>query len=123
MSLSFSPIEFCDIFQKNTFRISLSIPYPFLKYSNYHHSVRKKWPYSELFWSAFSRIQFECGKIRTKVIPNTDTFYVVLLYQKEALRGLLKLKKDSASDILLVIVRYFQISYTSEHMLLLENTC
>ena len=79
--------------------------------------------YSELFWSAFSRIQSECGKIRTKVFPNTDTFYVVLLYQKEALRGLLKLKKDSVSDILLVIVRYFQISYTLEHMLLLENTC
>ena len=60
---------------------------------------------------------------RTRVIPNTDTFYVVLLYQKEALRGLLKLKRDSVSDILLGIARYFQISYSLEHMLLLENTC
>ena len=44
-------------------------------------------PYSELFWSAFShirtqysvplRIQSECGKIRRKITANTDTFYIV----------------------------------------------
>ena len=34
--------------------------------------LRKKCPYSELFWS-------ECGKIRTRITPNTDTFYVVYL--------------------------------------------
>ena len=33
--------------------------------------MRKKCPYSEFFWSAFSRI-------RTKKTPNTDTFYAVL---------------------------------------------
>ena len=52
-------------------------------------------PYSELFWSAYSRIrteygeiqnievfrrigsiQSECGKIRTRITPNTDTFHV-----------------------------------------------
>ena len=50
---------------------------------------RKKCPYSELFWSVFSRIRTEygysislrihseCGKIRTKITPNKDTFYAV----------------------------------------------
>ena len=50
-------------------------------------SLRKKCPYSELFWSVFSRIwteyeaslriQCECGKIRTRITPNTDTFHAV----------------------------------------------
>ena len=31
----------------------------------------KKCPYSECFWS-------ECGKIRTRKTPNTDTFHAVL---------------------------------------------
>ena len=48
-------------------------------------------PYSELFWSVFSRnqteygeirvslrIQSECGKMRTRITPNTDTFYAVV---------------------------------------------
>ena len=51
------------------------------------YTLRKKCPYSELFWSVFSRIQTEyrrilrispfqskCGKIETKVTSNTDTF-------------------------------------------------
>ena len=54
-------------------------------------TLRKKCPYSELFWSVFFRIrstmegygisfriQFECGKIQTRIIPNTDTFHAVL---------------------------------------------
>ena len=49
--------------------------------------LRKKCPYSELFWSVFSRIQTEyrvsfhiqskCRKIRTRITPNTDTFHAV----------------------------------------------
>ena len=55
-------------------------------------TLREKCPYSELFWSAFPafglnterysvslRIQSECRKMRTKITPNTDTFYAVLL--------------------------------------------
>ena len=55
-------------------------------------ALRKKCSYSELFWSAFSvlglntekysvslRVQSECGKIRTRVTPNTGTFYTLLL--------------------------------------------
>ena len=34
-------------------------------------------PYSDLFWFAFSRIQSECGKLRTRITPSTDTFYAV----------------------------------------------
>ena len=53
-------------------------------------SLRKKCPHSKLFWSAFSafglnterycvspRIQSVCGKMRTRVTPDTDSFYVV----------------------------------------------
>ena len=50
-------------------------------------TLREKCPYSEFFWSVFSRIrteygvslriQSECGKIRTRKTPNTDTFHVV----------------------------------------------
>ena len=50
-------------------------------------SLRKKYPYSELFRSVFSRIwteygvslriQSECGKIRTRKTPNADNFYAV----------------------------------------------
>ena len=35
---------------------------------NLTQSLRKKCPYSELFWSVFSRI-------RTRITPNTDTFH------------------------------------------------
>ena len=60
-------------------------------------TLRETCPYSEFFWSMFSRIrtkygeirsmeryglslhfQSECGKIRTRKAPNTDTFHAVL---------------------------------------------
>ena len=52
-------------------------------------SLREKCPDLELFWSAFScirteygeislRIQSECGKMRTRINSNTDTFYAML---------------------------------------------
>ena len=48
----------------------------------------RKCPYSELFWSAFSRIRTECGeitlriqsewgKMQTRITPNRDTFHAV----------------------------------------------
>ena len=44
-------------------------------------TLREKCPYSELFWSAFSRIRTrilsECGKMRTIITLNTNTFYAV----------------------------------------------
>ena len=56
-------------------------------------SLRKKCPYSELLWSVFSRIrteykryglslsiQSECGKIRTIIIPNTDTLHSAFVF-------------------------------------------
>ena len=45
----------------------------------YFHAttLRKKCPYSKLFWSAFSRIQSKCGKMRTRIIPNTNTFHAM----------------------------------------------
>ena len=52
----------------------------------------EKCPYSEFYWSVFVRIQTEyvdigvflliqseCGKIRTRKTPNTDTFHAVNL--------------------------------------------
>ena len=44
--------------------------------------MHKKCPYLEFVWSVFSRIpsvriQFECGKIKTRKTPNTAIFYAV----------------------------------------------
>ena len=38
---------------------------------------RQNYPYFELFWSVFSRIRTEYGKIRTRITPNTDTFHAL----------------------------------------------
>ena len=59
--------------------------------------MREKCPYSEFFWSVFSRIrteygeilrtlsiQSECGKIRTRKTPNTDTFLAVFSLGKHS---------------------------------------
>ena len=47
-------------------------------------ALREKCPYLELFWSAFFfaslRIQSKCEKIRTKITPNKDSFYAVLVH-------------------------------------------
>ena len=43
----------------------------------HQHSLREKCPYLELFWSVFSRIRTECGKIPTRKTPDMDTFYAV----------------------------------------------
>ena len=48
---------------------------------HYIKALRKKIPYSEFFWyvfySVYLRIQSECGKIRTRKTPSTDTFCAV----------------------------------------------
>ena len=56
------------------------------------YQLRENCPYSEFSWSEFSHIrtdygeirsiQCECGKMRTRKTPNTDTFYAVI--NKEA---------------------------------------
>ena len=52
-------------------------------------TLREKYHYSELFWSAFScirteygekRMQSKCRKIRTRITPNTDTFHGVRIF-------------------------------------------
>ena len=72
-------------FKKNNRKNSIRAKY---KVSYFHWSIyrntekiglalRRKCPYPELFWSVFSRIWTEYGKIRTRITPNTDTFHVV----------------------------------------------
>ena len=34
-------------------------------------------------YSVSLRIQSECGKMRTRITPNTDTFYAVLITNKK----------------------------------------
>ena len=61
-----------------------------IKYLIRLYTLRKKCPYSKLFWSVFSRIRTEYGeilrissysvrmrKIRTRITPNTNTFHAV----------------------------------------------
>ena len=45
-------------------------------------TLREKCLYLEFFWSVSLRIQSECGKIRTRKTPNTDTFQAVLMLVK-----------------------------------------
>ena len=40
-------------------------------------TLRKKYPYSELFWSSFSLIRTEYGRMRTRITSKTDTFLAV----------------------------------------------
>ena len=50
-------------------------------------TLREKYPYSEFFWSVFSRIQTEYGysvrlrEMRTRKTPNTHNFHAVKLKQ------------------------------------------
>ena len=51
-------------------------------------ALRKKCPYSELFWSLykkylsiFSPHAENAGKMRARITPNTDTFYAVQFFQ------------------------------------------
>ena len=59
-------------------------------------TLRVKCPYSEFFWSAFPAfelnteryvvslcIKFECGKMRTRKTPHTDTFYAVEKFREK----------------------------------------
>ena len=41
--------------------------------------MHKKCPYLELLWSIFSHIRIENVKMRTRITPNTDTFYAVYM--------------------------------------------
>ena len=43
-------------------------------------ALRSKCPYSELFWSVFSRIWTEYGEIGYRITHNTDTFYTVRIF-------------------------------------------
>ena len=42
----------------------------------YNIILRNRCPYSELFWSSFSRI-------RTRITPKTDTFYAVSVWDRD----------------------------------------
>ena len=70
-------------------------------------TLREECPYSELFWSVFSRIrieygeiqislriQSECGKIRTRISPNTDA-----LRKDKIAKRLIKLASDALSVV------------------------
>ena len=71
---------------------SLTIWYPTVVYNC--HSVKsvRIWGYSGPHFPAFGlnterysvslRVQSECGKIRTRITPNTDTFYIVSCFNR-----------------------------------------
>ena len=63
--------------QKKIYAWSCQVKHPWVTLS-----LRKKSPYSELFWSAFSCIQWECRKMRTRVSPNTGSVHAVYYYFK-----------------------------------------
>ena len=68
------------------------------------NSLREKWPYSELFWSAFSHIRTGYRKMRTRITPNTDTFYAMTLL---SILAPCKTNLDHSSDLRNFSVRVF----------------
>ena len=63
-------------------------------------ALHEKCPHSELPLSVFSRSQSEYGKIRTRIIPNTDTFCTV---EYSILTFLLKVKLGESLEKFLKI--------------------
>ena len=51
-------------------------------------------------YSVSLRIQSECGTIRTRITPNTDTFYAVINFETSfAIRNNMKLKNESEVEL------------------------
>ena len=72
----YQPILLCILI----FKIS---KYEHVKYETVQlewKTLREKCSYSELFWSAFSHIRTEYGKMRTRITPNTGSFYTVKIF-------------------------------------------
>ena len=57
-------------------------------------SLREKCPYSELFWSVLFHIRTEYGKIRTRITPNTATFYAVFFSQISRFSKIFKINES-----------------------------
>ena len=81
--------------------------------------LRKKFPYSELFWYVFSRsrtdnysvsLRFnsECRGIRTKRTPNTDTFHAVSVLPENFFAVII---------VIIVIINFFQVDEKIEYNL------
>ena len=88
-----------------------------------YYTPRKKCPYSELFWSAFFlhfpasvslRVQSVCGKMRekclvrmqknarkmrTRITPNTDTFYAVIAINNQNMTRQFLFREITKSEI------------------------
>ena len=69
---------FC-VFYSNIFCQHLFLMQDFLQLFRRKSIKIKKCPYSEFFWS-------ECGEIRTRNTPNTDTFHACYILQYEKIR-------------------------------------
>ena len=93
----------------------------------YHHCgpLRKKCPYSDLFCSAFPRIRTEYGEIRsisshsvrmrenpgkmlTRITPNVDTFYTVVVFTWETI-GIKEILKIVQEFLALLILSKLKI--------------
>ena len=93
--------------------------FPLRKLFSIHYvSLRKKCPYSELFWFAFSRIQTEysvslriqseCEKIQTIKTPNTDALHAVYIMLIEiSMSSLLLHSKFLLSFFFLLLFLFF----------------
>ena len=83
------------------------------------HTQRKKYPYSELFWSAFSRIRTEYGEIlrispysvrmrenADRITPNTSNFHTVIVCSI----------RNSTTPWLIILTLHFQFKrWASKH--------
>ena len=63
-------------------------------------TLRKKCPYSALFWSIFSRTQTERGKMQTIITSNRKTFDAVSILELISNKMKAKQKSHSKSFVL-----------------------
>ena len=74
--------NFPALFQMTSIEVKQNIDLEWVDW-HYIRSVRIR-TYSDPYFPTFGlNILSECGKIRTRITANTDTFYAVILYNKQ----------------------------------------
>ena len=95
-------------------------------------TLRQKNSYSELFWSAFfphfpafqlntERYSVNAGKKRTRIIPNTDTFYAVSYYRNKKRKISIKKNKTSEGSLIKtshMLLWVISLGVTNSHLFL-----
>ena len=103
-----TPSNFGLVLTLSFLQIRFFVCFIFILHTTQILALHKKWPYRsyigpyfpsfglnmERYSVFFLRIQSDCGKIRTRITPNTDTFYAVQLFSLVARNMVLPVSLD-----------------------------